>query len=202
MTQIFSTLITFVIYLIILVVLSVIYIDQYSDLTEREVFVEFREYEKKVIKQKVLPNIKKDLKRSKVTKEIVKIINKEFVQNSEVESMVVETDSILISINDSLKDKMNWLDSLVVNNPNLQILKYASEDYIKKNPLIKSDSTKVAEGIRNFMQDYYNSKYPTPVYKFGDGAPGIAIDDIIDIFKSDDVDEEKIKKYLKIGKYK
>lgn len=190
------------IYIIIIVLLSIIYIDHDGDLRETEVFVEFRENEKKEIKQLVLPNIQKNTKSKIVTKKINKAKNEESFLTIKSEISESLLDSILITKNETLETKFNWLDSVVVANPNLQILKYASEDYIKNNPILKSDSAKVAEGIRNFMQDYYKSKYPTPVHKFGDGSPGLAIDKIINIFKSNDVDEEKIKKYLKIGKYK
>lgn len=200
--HIFPVLITFAIYIIIIILLSIIYIEHDGDLKETDIFVEFREYEKKVIKQLMLPNIEKNTKSNIVTKKNNKFINEETPQTIKSEISESFIDSNLISKKDSFESKINWLDSLVIANSNLQILKYASEEYIKKNPILKSDSAKVAEGIRTFMQDYYKSKYPTPVHKFGDGSPGIAIGDIINIFKSDDVDEEKIKKYLKVGKYK
>lgn len=199
---IFSILITFLVYLIILVALSAIYIDQYSNLKEREVFIEFSKYEKIVVKKIAQPKIKKKTKPRIVTNNKKSLINEESLIISKTEISKIPIDSNLISESDSLNNKLNWIDSLVVSNSNLQILKYASKQYIKNNPLIKSDSAKLAEGIKVFMQDYYKSKYPTPVHKFGDGSPGIAIDNILDLFsKSDTVDVEKIKKYLKIGKY-
>jgi hypothetical protein len=106
-----------------------------------------------------------------------------------------------ISQNDSVEKKNNWLDSIVVAEPNLQLLNYAASKYLKSNPVQKSDSVKLVERIRKMMQNYYSHKYPTPVHKFGDRSPGIAIGDIINIFSSDTLNEERIKKYLKIGKY-
>lgn len=194
--------ITILIYICILVVLSIIVIEQNFVQNDREILIEFAEFEKIKVEQNRLFNSKKEPKPQIAKEKLLKAVDEEYSLVIKSEISDVLTDSNLITKNDTLENKFNWLDSLVVANPNLQMLKYASEDYIRNNPILKSDSVKVAEGIRHFMQDYYKSKYPTPVHKFGDGSPGIAIDDIINLFKSDDVDEEKIKKYLKIGKYK
>jgi hypothetical protein len=122
-----------------------------------------------------------------------------YVEKSKT-NVIIDSNSLLKE--DSVRVYTNWIDSLVITHSNLIMLKYAMQDKIKNSPIMKSDSVKTVEKIRKIMQDYYRSKYPTAVYKFGDNSPGIPIEKILNIFGAKDtVDLEKIKKYLKIGEY-
>lgn len=198
----FPILITIAIYMVILLALNLIHINYSNSLIDDEVLIDWIEIDSKIIEKKVLPIIAKKTKPIIPKQKKIKTTNKVQDIFTETEIFNLINDSTLTQESDSIKNKSNWLDSMVVANPNLSLLKYAANEYLKQNPLIKSDSTKIAEGIRSFMQDYYKSKYPTPVYKIGNKPQGLPIDNIISIFRSNDVDEEEIKKYLKIGKYK
>lgn len=194
----FPILIAASIYLVILITLNFIYINNSKILRNDEVIIEWIELEKKVTAQKLLQVNVRETKPSIPKEEKIKppITAPDKFKESEILDVII--DSTLINESDSVKIKSSWLDSLVVANPSLDVLKYAASKFLKNNPIVKTDSALVAEGIRSFMQDYYKSKYPTPVYKFGNTPQGIAIEDIINVFKTDDIDEEKIKKYLKI----
>lgn len=90
------------------------------------------------------------------------------------------------------------LDSLIINNPSLMGLKYALSEKMKTETIVKTDSAFIVRRLKESLIQYYEDKYPTPLSKFGERNSGIAIDKIIDIFKSEDIDEKKIKEYLNI----
>jgi len=158
-----------------------------------------RNYEKHIVKEESIQNSipkpiykipQKPVKKDKSNKAVITTIS-----NMSIE----EYDSTKITEVNVMVNNINWLDSMVINNPNILMLKYAVTDQLKNNPTEKSDSAETVETIRNVMQNYIKSKYPTPIHKFGDGSPGIPIDKILDIFSKDDtVDIKKIKKYLKL----
>lgn len=188
--------------MVILIALNLIHINYSKNLIDDEVLIDWIEIERKITQEKALPNIEKEINSRIPKQKKIKRTNKAHIIFEETEIADLTNDSTLFQESDSMKNNSSWLDSMVVANPNLSLLKYAANEYLKNNPILKSDSIKIAEGIRSFMQDYYKSKYPTPVYKIGNKPQGLPIDNILNLFKSNEVDEEKIKRYLKIGEYK
>jgi hypothetical protein len=168
----------------------------------QEVHLNIRHYKKHIVKeesrQNQSPKPTPSVPKKKVKK---KEINREIIPTKTIMS-IKETDSTLFVEGDVLIKDINWLDSMVVNNPNILMLKYAAKDQLKNNSIKISDSARTVETIKSIMQNYFKSKYPTPVHKFGDGSPGIPIDKILDIFRGDDtLDVKKIKRYLKLEGY-
>ena len=198
-----SLFITVVVYVIAFIVLGIVNIDFNKLPNLYEININFRKYEKEIVKQVKIQNISRKHTPKAAQKSVPKIKISKSEITSKTDVLIEEIDSSLFMEVDTLRNNSNWFDSIVVNNPNLLMLKYVLADQLKNNSYEISDSGKIVKRIKGVMQDYYRSKYPTPVHKFGDGSPGIAIDKILDIFRgTDTVDVEKIKKYLKIGKYK
>ena len=168
----------------------------------QEVYLNISHYEHYTVKEQPIDNLSPKLTPRAPQKEVKK---KEFNNSDNPNNAIMtitEIDSTLFEEVSDLLKSMNWLDSMVINNPNILMLKYATKDKLKNNSIKLSDSAKTAETIKIVMQNYFRSKYPTPVHKFGDGSPGIPIDKILDIFSADDtVDVNKIKRYLKLEGY-
>lgn len=168
----------------------------------QEVYLNIRNYENHIVKKESIQNStpkptykipQKHVKKNKINK--VDISAKTIMP-------IEENDSTSFAQVDVSINNISWLDSMVINNPNILMLKYAATDQLKNNPFEVSDSAKIVEKLRTVMQNYFRSKYPTPLHKFGDGSPGIPIDKILDIFSEDDtVDVKKIKKYLQLEGY-
>ena len=169
----------------------------------QEVYLNIGHFEKHIVNEESIQNLSPKSKPKVLQKHVKKNNNNKVDIPAKRNMTIEETDSTIFSEVDILGNNINWLDSMVINNPNILMLKYAASDQLKNNPIKISDSAKTVERIRNVMQNYFKNKYPTPVHKFGDGSPGIPIDKILDIFSgSDTVDVKKIKRYLKLEGYK
>lgn len=96
-------------------------------------------------------------------------------------------------------DSLSKIDSFLVKNSNITVLKIASKEKLKNCKQTKSKNELAKEKITNMMSDYFKAKYPTPPYKFGEKGTGnlinIPIDGIKSLFKEDEKEElEKLKK--------
>ena len=197
-----SLLISIIFYSITTFVLSIIKLNSIRFPDLQEVYLNIRQYEKYIIKEELLqkPSTRPTNRASqkKVKKEEFNKVgnhNNAIVTTAEIDS------TLHLEVDVPVKNN-NWLDSMVIKNPSILMLKYAAKDKLNNDSTKISDSAKTAETIKNVMQNYFRSKYPTPVHKFGDGSPGIPIDKIVDLFsKEDTVDVKKIKKYLKLEGY-
>lgn len=195
-----SLLIAFIIHVIFILVCNFIYYNGNSDEKDNGVFLEFNEYEKKVITKKKENNIPKRIKPSINSGFTIESVISGPIKFSESETVVDTTGESYISVSDSIEYDSKLIDSLVVNYPSLLALKSVMSEYIKNTPKIETDSAMVVRRMRKYMLDYYKYKFPTPLSKFGDPTPGIAIDKIIEFINgNEDVDVKKIKKYLRIN---
>ena len=105
----------------------------------------------------------------------------------------VVNEPILKSYTDTLaseikaKKTQSNTDSFLTQNSNITVLKLASKEKLKNYVSKKSVLDKTKRRIEKAMSDYYKSKYPTPLYKFGERGTGnlinIPVEDVINLFK-------------------
>lgn len=197
-----SLLISIIFYLITTIALSLIKFNSIKLPDLQEVYLNIRYYKKHIVKEESLQNPPPKPMPTMLQNEVKKNEINNVSITTKTTMSIEEPDSTIFAEVDVLIRDINWLDSMVVNNPNILMLKYAAKDQLRNNSLNLSDSAKAAETIKIVMQNYFRIKYPTPVHKFGDGSPGIPIDKILDIFFGEDtLDVKKIKRYLKLEGY-
>ena len=190
---------TLIIYIAIILLFNFIIINENEELNSKRVYLEFKTLEKKVNKNKEEVIIPKAVKRKISSKNILKNSNQVLSEKPKDEQNKEILDSNLINKKETLINHSDFIDSVVVNYPNLLTFKSLLKEMIKKNPYTETDSAMVVRRMKEYMLKYYKNKYPTPLSKFGDANPGIPIEDIVDLFsKKDTVDIKKIKKYLGI----
>lgn len=183
---------------VLLLFFAIIYFDNPLNEKDETILLSYRTIEKQIPKMKIIEKPKLNrIKRELSSKNI-------FSDNAELK------DTLILSNTNTLEDSskevssihrisdLTKLDSLVINNPSLMGLKYALAEKMKTETIVETDSAFIVRRLKESLIQYYKDKYPTPLSKFGDGNSGIAIDKIIDLFSSDDIDEKKIKEYLNI----
>ena len=186
------------IHLLLFVIINVIYFEEYYEKNSNVVNFQFREYEKQNLSTKILPNNSTNLKRKIAPEKTEKEVIDDLENLNSIEITEENADTITSPEIDSLKYFSHLLDSLVVNNPSLLLLKYASKEYLKNNPKLETEEEIAIKRLRNYFQNYFKQRYPTPPSKFGE-TRGIPIDKIIVLFKgNDDIDIIKIRKYLRL----
>jgi len=194
-----SLALTLIIYITIILVFNLIPIDENEDLNSKRVYLEFKTIEKKTkknIEEAIIPKV---VKRKISSKNIIMNSNPALNEKSKEEQNTEILDTNLINKKETQISHSDFLDSVVVNYPNLLTFRSLLKEMIKKNPQTETDSAMVVRRMKEYMLKYYKDKYPTPISKFGDANPGIPIEDIFDLFsKKVTVDKKKIKKYLGI----
>jgi hypothetical protein len=196
-----SIVIAIIIHAVIILVCSFIFFNSQSETDPNEIFLNLVQYDRE---------IKSVNKSDETMKEIVsEIIEKEDSENiisvteEVIESEIITevTDSNKITKKAGLEHQTEFTDSIVISFPSLLTLKYALSERIKNEPAIETDSALIVRRLRKYMSDHYKYKYPTPLSEFGEGNTGIPIDKILDLFSGeDDIDEKKIREYLKLDK--
>ncbi len=95
------------------------------------------------------------------------------------------TDTLISEKN--VNGSINKVDSFLLRNSSITVLKLASKEKLKNYVSKKSVLDTTKRRIEKAMSDYYKSKYPTPPYKFGERGTGnlinIPVEDVIELFK-------------------
>ena len=137
--------------------------------------------------------VKKDIKVNRNKKEK----NKNDFSKAVMLKKITSIDSTDLKLHQT--GSLSKVDSFLIKNSNITVLKIASREKLKNHKQTKSKNELVREKITKVMSDYFKAKYPTPPYKFGETGTGnlinIPIDGIKNLFKEDEKEElEKLKK--------
>ena len=163
-----------IIHLVLLFYFGKIFLKYEKDKYVDNSFIQLRIPEHRAVKNIITPNASGKITKKKVyKKKKSSTVNQLVINDKNRKKETVLSDSV--NVKNEIKNSLTKIDSFVLANSNIAVLKLAGKEKIKSYVPKKSKVIR-----KKIMSDYFNSKYPTPPYKFGERGTGNLINIPID----------------------